>query len=162
MRPGHDLAQPQTVAEAEMLDRQARTGDPYHCQPTFFGGCWLDMQDLYTFILRSIFDYGSLMVQVKAAGDGSVWWTGTGQNFPNSRAFAVTTDDGNLVTWGVPEAGGFSNHLQFFPYPSDPAAITRIVTSDRAFVALREDGSATIWGYINAGGYDTPVSEQME
>ena len=93
----------------------------------------------------------------KSTGDGSVWSTGTGSEFPNTRAFAALKDDGSVVTWGNGSNGGDSSAV------ADQLSgdVRDVFSNSGAFAALKADGSVVTWGDTAWGGDSSAVADQL-
>jgi VCBS repeat-containing protein len=96
----------------------------------------------------------------KGFGDGSVWSTGTGGQFPNRYAFAALREDGSVVTWGDSRAGGDSSAVAGQLDAQNSPAVTQVFSTWGAFAALREDGSVVTWG--GSGGNSSAVAAQLD
>jgi alpha-tubulin suppressor-like RCC1 family protein len=94
---------------------------------------------------------------------GAIFNTGSGNQFPNTSAFAALKNDGSVVTWGLPRSGGNSSvavpsptsngEPSYISIASDLASNVAAVYSNlNAFAALKSDGSLVIWGDAPSGG----------
>jgi formylglycine-generating enzyme required for sulfatase activity/alpha-tubulin suppressor-like RCC1 family protein len=81
---------------------------------------------------------------------GKIWETGSGQEFPNGRAFAAITANGSVVTWGEDMHGGGGNSTSVSSLLS--SNVTAVYSTTNAFAALKKDGSVVAWGSNWEGG----------
>lgn len=84
--------------------------------------------------------------------------------FSNPSAFAALKQDGSVVAWGSPNAGGdpgcvVSTSAGCVPAPPGSLAggITQIMSSVSAFVARKADGSVVTWGDGDGAASSAPV-----
>ena len=71
-------------------------------------------------------------------------------------SFGLIRADGSVVTWGCPEHGGRSWHVQEQLFD-----VIQLVATDSAFGALRADGQVVTWGNHGYGGDSRHVQHQM-
>ena len=73
------------------------------------------------------------------------------------RAFALVTDWGSVVTWGLSGSGGDSHGV------ADQLAsgVQTVVGNGFAFAAVKVDGSVVTWGRADSGGDSLDVAEQV-
>ncbi len=71
-------------------------------------------------------------------------------------AFAALRQDGTVVTWGDPSAGGDSSEVQ-----DDLRDVVSVSASNAAFAALRQDGTVVTWGDPGAGGDSSEVQSDL-
>jgi alpha-tubulin suppressor-like RCC1 family protein len=79
---------------------------------------------------------------------GAISRTGSGSQFPNSKAFAALKNDGSVVTWGDSYDGGNSSSVA----TSLGSEVTAVYSNSSAFAALKNDGSVVTWGNAYKGG----------
>lgn len=84
----------------------------------------------------------------------------------NSGAFAALLDDGSVVSWGRPKAGGtppveldLSNMAQIVGTLNAPGYVTN--NGYGAFAALKQDGSVVSWGEPGFGGNTSDIEDQL-
>eukprot|EP00913_Durusdinium_trenchii_P031271 g29278.t1 len=72
-------------------------------------------------------------------------------------AFAAILQDGSVVTWGDPDKGGNSSHVQ-----AQLVEVQQIQASRDAFAALCTDGRVVTWGSQRGGGDCGRVKERLK
>ncbi len=81
-------------------------------------------------------------------GEWAHWASGSGNQFPNLKAFVALKPDGGIACWGKSDAGGEGA-------PQDKG-YTQVTSNGFAFAALKTDGSISTWGRYDCGGIDGP------
>ena len=73
------------------------------------------------------------------------------------RAFALVTDWGSVVTWGVAGLGGDSRGVA----EQLSTGVQTVVGNGGAFAAVKVDCSVVTWGAADSGGDSRGVAEQL-
>ena len=73
------------------------------------------------------------------------------------RSFALLTDWGSVVTWGVAEYGGDSSGVA----AQLSGGVHSVVGNSFAFAAVKVDGSVVTWGRADSGGDSSGVAAQL-
>ncbi|MDC3215964.1 thrombospondin type 3 repeat-containing protein [Flavobacteriaceae bacterium] len=94
--------------------------------------------------------------------------------YASRTSFAALKNDGTVVTWGNPRAGGLGDGVNDSNYSMDENTpineiknVKSLHTSDRAIAALKYDGSVVTWGGVGdgfdnkSGGDSSSVSSSL-
>ena len=71
-------------------------------------------------------------------------------------SFAALIGDGSVVTWGDPDRGGDSSHVQ-----EKLRNMCHIQATEFAFAAVLDNGSVVTWGVHHRGGDSSRVQEKL-